>query len=498
MFILLVASFGLVGSHSKEVHSERTEIKHNNVENKASITAEEPEVVKANFVFTNGKVYTVNPKQEWAKAVAVTSKNISYVGGDEGAKAYIGPDTKVIDLECKFVMPGIVCTHEHPLMLMAIKSALNLEYIGDKAKMLASVKEYVENKPDAPMWSFGGSYEGRFDMFKEDIDEIILTYNYDQNNRKGKHPDIKAYVEKEQDLYFLQEPKVQYRELYLICFQLCCLYWPLSRLLLPKINPHPSLMDQNFADQALVLKEILDAGAIPMAIRGDHGTQVATIMAVVDHYGPKNVVFVYFDAYTDLAGPGKKRVGFLHFDAHLDRGTGKFGAYFHSGSYMNMAVEEDLLDCKHLVQFGMSTPVFGEYLYDQILSEGGHVYHLHEILRDGVDVTFDNIYKDLKDVDLLYVSFDIDVFDMSCAPGTDSSSPTGMSLRELFPQLRELAATKTLVGFDIVECNPFYDNRGQQTARLARRIMLEFLTGIAMKKKGMDPKYVNPRISGKP
>ena len=56
----------------------------------------------------------------------------------------------------------------------------------------------------------------------------------------------------------------------------------------------------------------------------------------------------------------------------------------------------------------------------------------------------------------------------------------------------------TFLDGDIVEYNPFYDNRGQQTARLARRIMLQFLTGIAMKKEGMDPKYVNPRIKGDP
>ena len=99
---------------------------------------------------------------------------------------------------------------------------------------------------------------------------------------------------------------------------------------------------------------------------------------------------------------------------------------------------------------------------------------------------------------MIYVSFDIDVFDMSYAPGTGSSSPTGVTPSDLFPHLREFAATKTIVGFDIVEYNPFYDNRGQQTARLARRIMLQFLTGIAMKKEGMDPKYVNPRIKGDP
>ena len=123
---------------------------------------------------------------------------------------------------------------------------------------------------------------------------------------------------------------------------------------------------------------------------------------------------------------------------------------------------------------------------------------MHEIQRDGVDAVFERIYQDFEGVDLIYVSFDVDVFDMSYAPGTGSSEPTGMSPNELFPHLRKFAATKSIVGFDIVEFNPYYDNRGGQTARLVRRIMFQFITGIAMKKAGMDPEYIHPRVSGKP
>ncbi len=259
------------------------------------------------------------------------------------------------------------------------------------------------------------------------------------------------------------------------------------------INPFGNLNAVDYGDAGLnpynqahtleeirrMTREIAETGAIPFAIGGDHSVPNGTFRGIVDVYGRKNV-------------------GFLHFDVHLDRGTGKFGAFYHSGSYMNMAVEEGLLDGREVVQFGMGSPAFGEELYEEILAEGGKVYHLHEILRDGMDATFEKIYQDFKDVELIYVSFDIDVFDMAYAPGTGSSEPTGMIPRELFPKLRQFAATKTIVGFDLVEYNPFYDNRGKQTARLARRIMLQFLTGISMKKAGMDPNYVHPRVAGDP
>ncbi|MEM8885412.1 MAG: arginase family protein [Planctomycetota bacterium] len=224
-----------------------------------------------------------------------------------------------------------------------------------------------------------------------------------------------------------------------------------------------------------VTREILETGAIPFAVGGDHAVPNATYRAIADVFG-------------------KKKVAFVHFDVHLDRGKGKLGAFYHGGSYMTLAVKEGLLDGKHVVQFGMGSPCFGAELYDEIEKEGGTVFHLHQIKRDGVAKTFERMYKVLEGLDLVYVSFDVDVFDMSYAPGTGSSEPTGVTPNDLFPELRKFAATKRIVGFDIVEYNPFYDNRGQQTARLVRRVMLQFLTGIAMKKEGMDPNYIHPRV----
>jgi predicted amidohydrolase YtcJ len=127
----------------------------------------------ADTVALNGKIYTVNPKQPWAEAVAIKGTDIVYVGDNEGSKAFIGKETTVADLKGKFVMPGIVSTHEHPLMTMAVTSGLTMEYTEDAGKMLSSLKEYVTKKPDAPAFSFGGSYEGRVEIYRQDIDKII-------------------------------------------------------------------------------------------------------------------------------------------------------------------------------------------------------------------------------------------------------------------------------------------------------------------------------------
>ncbi len=130
-------------------------------------------VQAADYVFTNGKVYTVNEKQPWAEAVAVKGNNLVFVGSSAEAKQYIGTDTKVEDLAGKFVMPGIISTHEHSIFLMGVKSGLVIEELShDKDKMLAEVKAYLEKNPDGPFMSYGGGYESTVKIHRKEIDAI--------------------------------------------------------------------------------------------------------------------------------------------------------------------------------------------------------------------------------------------------------------------------------------------------------------------------------------
>jgi predicted amidohydrolase YtcJ len=75
----------------------------------------EPYVPGADRVFTNGAVYTVNPHQLWATAVAIHNGRITYVGDDAGSEIHIGTDTEVIDLQGKMLMPGFIDSHMHPM-----------------------------------------------------------------------------------------------------------------------------------------------------------------------------------------------------------------------------------------------------------------------------------------------------------------------------------------------------------------------------------------------
>ncbi|NIM57924.1 MAG: amidohydrolase, partial [Candidatus Aminicenantes bacterium] len=68
---------------------------------------------KADRVYINGNIYTVDEKFSTASAVAVKDDKFIYVGDDAGVKAHIGPLTFVFDLEGKTLIPGLHDAHVH-------------------------------------------------------------------------------------------------------------------------------------------------------------------------------------------------------------------------------------------------------------------------------------------------------------------------------------------------------------------------------------------------
>ncbi|MFB3140835.1 MAG: amidohydrolase [Candidatus Acidiferrales bacterium] len=67
----------------------------------------------ADVVLTNGNIYTVDVRLGRVEAIAITRGKIAAVGTTEEMQHWVGPETKVIDLEGKFVMPGFNDAHTH-------------------------------------------------------------------------------------------------------------------------------------------------------------------------------------------------------------------------------------------------------------------------------------------------------------------------------------------------------------------------------------------------
>jgi len=114
----------------------------------------------ADFVFHNGPVYTVRGPAPWAEAVAVRGNTIVHVGDAAGAKAMVGPQTKVVDLKGRLLMPGFVEGHTHPFLGAFMTSGLDLQ-LANLAEVLAAIAQYAKENPTGPIRGFGW----RVDMF---------------------------------------------------------------------------------------------------------------------------------------------------------------------------------------------------------------------------------------------------------------------------------------------------------------------------------------------
>jgi len=119
-------------------------------------------VPAADIVLTNGNIYTVNPSQPWAQAVAINNGKYSYIGDVQSAQRYIGSNTQVIDLAGKMAMPGINDAHVHP-MEGAMKDLYNCNFpfTATPDDIAAAVSKCVAEQPEA-LWIRGGQWGSDF------------------------------------------------------------------------------------------------------------------------------------------------------------------------------------------------------------------------------------------------------------------------------------------------------------------------------------------------
>jgi predicted amidohydrolase YtcJ len=72
-----------------------------------------PILYGSDLLLIRGHIYTANPKQPWASALAITGSRIDGIGEKEALQAHLGAKTRVIDLEGRTVLPGIIDSHTH-------------------------------------------------------------------------------------------------------------------------------------------------------------------------------------------------------------------------------------------------------------------------------------------------------------------------------------------------------------------------------------------------
>lgn len=113
----------------------------------------------ADIVVTNARVYTVDPLQPWAEAIAIVGNRIAFVGSSEDAKELVGPSTHVANADRRLVLPGFVESHVHLLVGAASNSGASIAMSDSITDILRKVDEFAHKHPEREA-IFGASYNG--------------------------------------------------------------------------------------------------------------------------------------------------------------------------------------------------------------------------------------------------------------------------------------------------------------------------------------------------
>ena len=212
------------------------------------------------------------------------------------------------------------------------------------------------------------------------------------------------------------------------------------------------------------VRQIVEAGAIPLVLGGDHWISYPIVKAVTE------------------SSDGK--IGVIHFDSHNDLMDEYKGDRETRASPMRRIAELAGVKSQNIVQIGIRGARNPE---DQLLIAkrlGIKVFTIKDVESEGIESVSEEALRIAWDgMDSVYVTVDIDVVDPAFAPGTNSLEPGGLTSREIIQALR-IVGKFGFSGFDIVEVAQRFDTPSGITSTLAARLVVEALGQLALKSQG--------------
>lgn len=212
------------------------------------------------------------------------------------------------------------------------------------------------------------------------------------------------------------------------------------------LNEHPRIAWCGNADLkdyfsiSQPIEAILERGAIPFTLGGDHSITYPILKAIHKYHGKVNIL--HFDSHTDL------------YDELDDN------KYSHACPFARI-MEEGLAES--LTQVGIRT--LTQHTKEQAERFGVNIIQM----KDWQPETKFDIEGPV------YLSFDIDVLDPAFAPGVSHHEPGGFSTREVLNVIQKLDLN--IIGLDVVEYNPERDINGV-TAMVTAKIVKELIDRV--------------------
>jgi agmatinase len=219
--------------------------------------------------------------------------------------------------------------------------------------------------------------------------------------------------------------------------------------------------ERNLAALGAAVGRILDAGAIPIVLGGDHSIAYPDVRAASERFDALRLV--QLDAHADTSAPGEGRPRWSH------------------GSPIRLLVEEGLVPGAAVAQVGLRGWWPPPEDLNWARERGIRWTTMAEVDDRGLGAVLDEVVAATPPGARLWLSVDVDAADPAYAPGTGTPEPGGFTSRELLAAVLRLTRELELGGMEVVEVSPPYDH-AEITAMLAHRLVLTALTGLASRR----------------
>lgn len=210
------------------------------------------------------------------------------------------------------------------------------------------------------------------------------------------------------------------------------------------------------------------SGAIPFFLGGDHSLSMGSVNGVARHWHEqgRELFVLWLDAHADYNTPATTITGNMH---------GMSAAFLCGEPGLDRLLGREVrasITPAHLDLFGIRS--IDKREKDLVRERGIIVVDMRQIDEFGVGVLIRRVIDRVKARGgVLHVSFDVDFLDPSLAPGVGTMVPGGATYREAHLIMELLHDSGLVRSLDVVELNPFLDERGRTA-----RVMVELIGSL--------------------
>ena len=221
-----------------------------------------------------------------------------------------------------------------------------------------------------------------------------------------------------------------------------------------------------------MVAETAGTGAIPMIVGGDTSMLYPGVKGVAQAHGARTF-------------------GLLHFSAHPD--VERYGDHTISDRQaLFRLLDQEIIDGSETVQVGLRGPMVNIETLEWLRDKGVRYHTMAEIQQRGFENVLRRMLREVnRGPDTFFVSIDVSAIDPSEMVAAGRVASNGLALEQVTRAIRQVCASKNIVGFEITDMAPMMD-LSRVSVIHANAVLNACLVGIAVNKSGLDPDYVHP------